>query len=411
MATNSSPTLNRRLQVKTYSEHTVAELRRLCASRKVGSGVWRAGARHDDLVSALLSADGGSRPPIPPLPEPALGRKVEQAAQPAAEGGDLGKLLAVAMQPHLSTKVDEQDVVRLIGKHAQPGMDVDTLTELCITIIKDHTAPTELVIKHEATDVTTTLSRQHWKLALLTVCVEARINTYLVGMAGTGKTTAAHNIAKGLSMGFEAVSFGPMTTKADLFGYRDANGIYHDTALVRTATKGGVFLGDEMDAGNPGVTTGINMVLANGHLAIPTGMVKKHKDFVFIGCGNTIGTGANRQYVGRNQQDAATLDRFFYIEWDQDEGLEAHIAGVKGRPSPTLDLSEGGVPTPEQWLDYVQKVRKAVDKLGLRMVVSTRATEYGAKLIQYGMGRTHLENGLIWKGCDQATRDKVKGQM
>jgi MoxR-like ATPase len=198
-----------------------------------------------------------------------------------------------------------------------------------------------------------------------------------------------------------------MTTKADLFGYKDANGVYHDTALVRSATKGGVFLGDEIDASNAGVLTGINMVLANGQLAIPTGMVEKHEDFVFIGCANTFGTGANRQYVGRNQIDAATLARFAVIEWDYDEGLEAHIVGIANRPSPTLDIAEGGLLNVEQWLDYVQRIRKAVEKLDLRMVVSPRATIYGAKLIALGVGRTHLEEMLIWKGCDQATRDKV----
>jgi hypothetical protein len=62
---------------------------------------------------------------------------------------------------------------------------------------------------------------------------------------------------------------GPTTSKADLFGFIDANGVYRETGLVRAAQNGGVFLGDELDAGHAGVVTGLNMVLANGHFGTP----------------------------------------------------------------------------------------------------------------------------------------------
>jgi MoxR-like ATPase len=369
--------------------------------------VWRAGASKNELVRSLLGNDGekewhgANRAPT------LLEAAAIEVPEPPSErsSGDLGAVLATAIQPHMSTKVDKQEVIDLIETHGS-GMDVDTLTELCVSIIKDHTAPTELVIQDIKSDVITTLSRQHYKFELLLKLVQARIPAMLVGPAGTSKTTTTEAVAKATKLSYEGVTFSPMTTKADLFGYKDANGIYHDTALVRQATEGGVFLGDEIDSANAGVLTGVNMALANGHIAIPTGMKEKSEDFVFIGCANTFGTGANRQYVGRNQLDAATLDRFAFIEWDQDNGLEAHIVGIN-RPSPKLDITEGGVPTVEAWLDYVQRVRKKVDSLGLRMVVSTRATIYGAKLIKLGVGNKHLTEMLIYKGCDEATREKI----
>lgn len=392
-----------------YKDQSVAELRRLCASRKIGTGVWRAGARQNELVRSLLDSDSGKpwhgaapklpeqpQPPAAPaMPEPSIGASTE-----------LGAVLAAAIQPHISTKVDKQEVIDLITEHSSESLDTEALTELCVSIIKEHTAPTELVITDVDESKVAKLPRQHYKFELLLKCAQAALPVYLVGPAGSGKTTVSHSAAEALGLEFEAVSFGPQTSKADLFGYRDANGIYHDTALVRSAQKGKLFLGDEMDAGNAGVTTGCNMALANGHLAIPTGMLEKHEDFRFIGAGNTFGVGANRQYVGRNPQDAATLDRFCFIEWPYDEGLEAASVGIS-RPSPKLDIAEGGMLTTEQWLDYVQRVRRAVDKLGVRMIVSPRATQYGAKLIPLGVGRKHLEEMLIWKGCDQATKDKV----
>jgi midasin (ATPase involved in ribosome maturation) len=330
--------------------------------------------------------------------------------QPKADPTNIGAVLAGAIGPYIATKVDEDQVIDLINKHAS-SMDVDTLHKLCVDIIKSHTAPMELVVKDaETNEVLAKLDRQHYKFELLLKCCIARVPVLMVGPAGSGKTTVANAVAVALKLPFEGVSFGPMTTKADLFGYQDANGIYHDTALVRTATKGGVFLGDEVDAGNAGVLTGVNMVLANGHIAIPTGMEEKHKDFVFVGAANTFGTGANRQYVGRNQLDAATLDRFAIIEWPYDEGLEAACIGV-AKPSPKFDIAEGGLIKPEAWLDFVQSVRRVVDKLGIRTVISPRSAIYGAKLCVMGVGRTHLEEMLIWKGLEQATKDKITAAL
>ena len=392
-----------------YKEQTVELLRKLCNQRRIGTSGWRACAIKNELVRSLLDNDrgkdwhGATAPSPPSLPEPIV------TEQPKADPTNIGEVLAGVIGPYIATKVDEDQVIDLIKKHAS-SMDVDTLHKLCVDIIKSHTAPIELVVKDVDNVVLAKLDRQHYKFELLHKCCIARVPVLMVGPAGSGKTTVANAVADALKLSFEGVSFGPMTTKADLFGYQDANGIYHDTALVRTATKGGVFLGDEVDAGNAGVLTGVNMVLANGRIAIPTGMEKKHKDFVFVGAANTFGTGANRQYVGRNQLDAATLDRFAIIEWPYDEGLEAACIGV-AKPSPEFNIAEGGLIKPEAWLDFVQSVRRVVDKLGIRTVISPRATIYGAKLCVMGVGRTHLEEMLIWRGMEQATKDKITAAL
>jgi hypothetical protein len=78
--------------------------------------------------------------------------------------------------------------------------------------------------------------------------------------------------------------------------------------------KGGVMLLDEIDAGDPNLFTYINKAIANSSYTAPQRwgkpVVKKHKDFVLIAAANTYGNGADAMYVGRNQLDAATLDRF-----------------------------------------------------------------------------------------------------
>lgn len=399
-----------------YKDQTVAELRRLTRDRQVGSGVWRAGASKNDLIRALLEYDSGKEPVVPRTPKLP---KLPEVPAPNRSGAtdDLGAVIAKAIEPHVSAQLDVDQVINLIKEHSPKGMDTDTLVDLCIGIIKDHTAPRGLEIK-QASKPTVKLDRQHYMFEVLLLLAQCRIPVFMAGPAGSGKTTAAQSVAKALKLDCEAISFGPMTTQANMFGYKDANGIYHDTPLVRSALKGKVFLGDEVDAANPAVLTGINMVLANGHIALPEGMKEKHENFVPIFAGNTFGTGANRQYVGRNQLDAATLDRFAFIEWDYDLGLEASYAGVSAG-SPEFDLGRGGSVTAEQWLLRVQILRHQAERLQQRMVISPRAVIYGTQLIKATedspsyppIGLDVLEDMLIWKGTDKATKDKITSAL
>lgn len=258
---------------------------------------------------------------------------------------------------------------------------------------------------------TETNRRQHYKFPLLLAAVASGVDAVaLVGPAGTGKTTAAASVAAVLTRSFEATSFGPTTSKADLFGFIDANGVYRETGLVRAAKDGGVFLGDELDAGHAGVVTGLNMVLANGHFGTPGGMIEKHPEFVPIFGMNTYGTGANRQYVGRNQLDAASLDRMAVIEWDLDPGLEAEMVGIQGIDSPEFNLAEGGVMDSKAWIARVWTVRKAIELLGIRAIVSPRCTQNGMRLFRAGVGRHHVEAMVLWKGMDADTRARIEAK-
>ena len=88
--------------------------------------------------------------------------------------------------------------------------------------------------------------------------------------------------------------------------------------------NGGVFLLDEMDAADPNVLLVINTALANGKMAVPNRpsnpYAERHDDFICVGAANTVGTGADRMYSGRNKLDDATLDRFrigkTYMDYD-----------------------------------------------------------------------------------------------
>lgn len=212
---------------------------------------------------------------------------------------------------------------------------------------------------------------KHKQLEQLITYAAMRLHPLLVGMAGTGKTHAGQQTAEALGLPFYAMSVGAQTSKSDIIGYQDASGRYVRTHFRDAYEKGGVFLMDEIDAGNANVLIQINAALSNGLCAFPDKMVTRHEDFVFIASANTFGNGANRQYVGRNQLDAATLDRFALIEWFIDDELEANLAvGLNGKA----------------WYMAVRAARDYVAEKNIRALVSPRATQKGSKLLDVGQG-------------------------
>ncbi len=221
---------------------------------------------------------------------------------------------------------------------------------------------------------------QHNQFENLLKAVASEQAVLLVGPAGTGKTHGAEAVAKALDLTFYSISVGSQTSKSDLQGYRTATGDYIETQFRLAYEHGGLFLLDEADAGNSNVLILLNAALSNGYMAFPDKMVQRHKDFRLVATANTFGHGASRQYVGRNQLDAATLDRFVTIFWGIDERIETALAG-----------------TQKVWLNVVRAVRqRAVEELELRVVISPRATQRGAVLLEAGLGfDTVLEMALI----------------
>lgn len=218
-----------------------------------------------------------------------------------------------------------------------------------------------------------------------------RQGVMLVGPAGSGKTTLAEQVAEALSLPFYMA--GKTNDEVKIVGYRDGSGEYRDTAFRRAYENGGVFLFDEIDGWSPDALIAVNAPLAGKNGDFPDGMVKRHDDFVPIAAGNTFGRGADRQYVGRTQQDAAALDRFAVVTIDYDEELEMVIA------------------CDNDWTAYVQKVRAAVASEKVRHIVSPRASIGGGIMLKAGHPRDKVEESYIWKGMEEVTRNRVLAAM
>jgi len=211
----------------------------------------------------------------------------------------------------------------------------------------------------------------------------------LIGPAGAGKSTMAKQLAEALTLKYYLQN--SVTGTHELAGYMDAHGKYNTTSFRECFEKGGLLLIDEVDTSDPSALKWVNTALANGHAMFPdkADPIERHKDFRVVIGANTFGTGADRIYVGANQLDASTLDRFVFFDFKYDEKLETILSGNT------------------QWVRRVQAIRRAAQEEKARVVISPRATIYGAKLLRAGWKQDLVEDRVIWKGMDSELRARI----
>jgi cobaltochelatase CobS len=231
---------------------------------------------------------------------------------------------------------------------------------------------------------------RHYLFPEILQTVNANLPAALIGPAGSGKSTVCEQIAVALDLKYYLQN--SVSGTHELSGYMDAHGKYHGTTFRTAFEKGGLILIDEVDTSDPGALKWLNTALANGHAMFPDHdePVRRHADFRMIIAANTFGNGADRIYVGANQLDASTLDRFVFFDFGYDEKLEEIVSG---------NFS---------WTKRVQKLRKAAQKEKARVVISPRASIYGAKLLATGWQQPVVEDRLIWKGMDPELRKRIE---
>lgn len=226
---------------------------------------------------------------------------------------------------------------------------------------------------------------KHAKFVDVLKRVEARVPVLLVGPAGCGKTHLASQVAEALDLDFSFNSMSEGVSESHLLGRMlpDAKGVwaYQPSPFVKAYRDGGVHLLDEVDAAEPNLLVTINAALANGFLSLPFAQVepiRRHADSIIVAAANTYGNGADRQYVGRNQLDAATVDRFKMgtVEMDYDRSVEEAIA---------KSILEGSPDEAQALLAWAWQVRGKVEAAKLRRILSTRNVMDAAKLLAVGL--------------------------
>jgi MoxR-like ATPase len=159
----------------------------------------------------------------------------------------------------------------------------------------------------------------HHKFSEITTLVNANIAVLLTGEKGSGKTTLAEQVSEHLDLKFYNLSMTRQTTLSHLLGFMSVNGTYIPSLLRECFENGGLYLLDELDAGDPNVLLALNTI-ENGYISFPTGLIRAHPDFRLIATANP--QDQHEAYTGRAKLDAATMDRFDEIEIDRDVNLE-----------------------------------------------------------------------------------------
>lgn len=253
---------------------------------------------------------------------------------------------------------------------------------------------TEVVVDNRITKVKESAGLVHKNYPVLLQMSQVRTadgflpNIWLQGPAASGKTTASSAIAKALTVTF--YSHGAMESAFQLLGFIDAGGKLVRTPFRNAFENGGVCLLDEVDAFGQNASLALNGALANGECSFPDGMVKRHKDFICIAAANTWGLGGTNDYVGRLKLDAAFLDRFITLDWPVDEGLELATAG---NPA---------------WVKRVQSIRAKAKTKGLKVIISPRASYYGAALLSAGVDQVTVEASVLRKAMTPEQWESVK---
>lgn len=204
---------------------------------------------------------------------------------------------------------------------------------------------------------------QHEKFETVLKFVAANEPVFLTGPAGSGKNVLCQQVAKALGLDFYFSN--AVTQEYKITGFTDANGVFHESQFYKAFKNGGLFMLDEMDASIPEVLIILNAAIANRYFDFPApiGYVEAHPDFRVIAAGNTFGHGADYEYVGRNQLDIASLDRFAMVRVSYSEQIEMNVANQD-----------------EELVKFAHAFRNAAGRAGIRTLISYRAIGRIAKM-------------------------------
>lgn len=402
-----------------------------CVHWQVEPVLTKTGAQHvKDLTGArsisgalsilLENGKGGEAPPKrEPEPEPeeeqAPPPKQERREEPKREepkrereGGKMDGATLAELKAYVDEKLargDEATKVLVAGiAGSTAGAVIDTMSEKYRAEIRKealdliHEArPQVLRIVINDEDRGEIKGHTHEKFARAVRLLSLRKPVFMIGPTGCGKTHMAEQLADAMkARRFASLSLTAGTSESKLVGGYFPIGEggkfeYLPAELMDIVENGGGFLFDEIDSADANLMLVANTLIANGYIDLfGYGRVTMHPDCYLMAAANTHGTGANRLYVGRNQLDDATLDRFRVgqIEMDYDRKLERKL-----------------IPD-AQWLERCWQVRDKINQHSLRRSLSTRWVRDAADMIRAG-STPDEELGVFVSGWTQAEKEKV----
>ena len=149
-----------------------------------------------------------------------------------------------------------------------------------------------------------------------------------------------------------------------------------------------------MDASIPEVLVALNAAIANRYFDFPCGKVELNANCRFICAGNTYGTGADAEYTGRYQLDAATLDRFAVVDIDYSKDIfNAVTNGNK-------DL-----------ISFIYDLRKASKAVGVNMILSYRCAQNVTAMESVGLNTASCIKQCIAKGLSKDAAHMISERL
>lgn len=364
--------------------HPAADVRNW-PKAKLGAVLRERFASMDDAGKAAINAalagtssddDGDDAQPVTVQPATTPAPAVKGGRSPLAEA-IIGELEAAGYKA--SGGVDEAAVAAIVDSKVAAAVEAARIRPSVIEI-------------REGGKVATVDGHQHPMFDTVVRSLSAGVHVWLVGPAGSGKSTLACNAAKAL--GRDYYMTGAVASQFQLTGYVSPTGDERTllTPFRRAFEFGGVFVFDDTDRSDAKALAAFNEALANGRFTFADRTVDAHPAFIAVATANTWGRGNAGEYVGASKLDAATLDRFVQLFVGYDEELERQIAGAEFAG----------------WVAFVQSCRKAVDGLGMKHLITPRATLKGAKLLAAGIDRHTVERAVLFAGLDSESEARIR---
>lgn len=344
-----------------------------------------------------------------------LGRLKQEGAIPRPPAYPMGAwqvikrrgLVQLRLNDPVSGQMDEKIVTKLVDESVRAKVDqliqegiekhAEILNAQINELKKSHVPILELHNYQGKTDIISPVEPAHAKMAELLYLLNLGEHVYLFGPAGSGKSSAAFLAAEALGRRYGYISLTPQTFESRLFGFMAADGkTYVRTEFRDCYEKGGLFCIDEMDNGSGNLYTALNGALENNLCAFPDKSIKRHKDFVVVGTGNTSGGGPNPLFPTRRPFDKAFAERFSYVEWSYDERLERAVA---------LSINKEVAPI---WHEYCLNLRKYCLQHFPMVLVSPRAVFKGCKYLRDSvLPVEEIMNAIVFKGYDKDSIAKI----
>lgn len=233
---------------------------------------------------------------------------------------------------------------------------------------------------------------QHEMFETILKYVTANVPVFMSGPAGTGKSSIAKSAAKALDMEF--YFSGAVQDIYKFTGFVDANGHYSKTQFYDFCCNGGVFFLDEMDASIPEVLVALNAAIANRYFDFPCGKVELNENCRFICAGNTYGTGADAEYTGRYQLDAATLDRFAVVDIDYSKDIFNAVTNGN-----------------KELISFIYDLRKASKAVGVNMILSYRCAQNVTAMESVGLDTASCVKQCIAKGLSKDAAHMISERL